>query len=92
MMDKETREYFDQKIKEVAYQVNQSTKKENSGLIIGLRKDFEYLKERVDDIYHNLHEGYVKKEEFTPVRNLVYGLVSIILMGVVGALIGLVII
>lgn len=38
-----------------------------------------------------LKNDFVKKEEFRPIKNLVYGLVSLILTGVVGALLALVI-
>lgn len=51
---------------------------------------------KIDDKFNSLCENmdkkYVNKEEFKPVKIVVYGLVGIILTGVVGALIGLVII
>lgn len=38
-----------------------------------------------------IKDDFVKKEEFKPIKNLVYGLVSLILTGVVGALLALVV-
>lgn len=56
------------------------------------------MEERLDHVCHALDEilrrldaQYVTKAEFCPVRQVVYGLVSLILIGVVGAVIGLVI-
>lgn len=50
-----------------------------------LKADFESLENKAEKIY-------VKVEAFDPVRNLVYGLVGIVLTGVVVALIGLVLV
>lgn len=48
----------------------------------------------IKDIYELIQEfrteiksGYVSKEEFTPVKNVVYGLVSLILLTVATALV-----
>ena len=38
------------------------------------------------DIINTLKEDYVKKAEFTPVKNLVYGFVGLALTGVIVAL------
>lgn len=53
---------------------------------------------RIDERLKALHEdvkdikdNFVRKEEFWPVRTVVYGLVGLVLIGVVGALIALVI-
>ena len=40
----------------------------------------------------NLKLNYVRKEEFQPVRNVVYGMVGLIAVAVVGALIRLVVV
>lgn len=60
-------------------------------------EDFGKLVQKVDDIKDDvteikrlLTENYVTKSEFTPVKNLVYGVVSLILVSFVGALITLV--
>lgn len=44
----------------------------------------------VKDIKEQLTGGYVRKEEFEPIKRLVYGMVSLILIGFVGALLTLV--
>lgn len=49
-----------------------------------VQKDITEIKELVK-------EQYVLKSEFDPVRKIVYGLVSVILVGVIGALMTLVI-
>ena len=50
-----------------------------------LKDDFEHLEEKSDKIF-------VKVEAFDPVRKLVYGLVGIVLTGVMVAILGLVVI
>ena len=55
--------------------------------VIGMKKDIEYLVKRSDEDSRN----YVERKEFEPVRNLVYGLVGLILVAFVGAIIALVI-
>lgn len=50
-----------------------------------------YVETEVKDITHKLEVGYVTQDQFGPVKSIVYGLVSIILLAVVGALVGLVI-
>lgn len=47
---------------------------------------------RITKIEKQIEEKCVTKEEFSPVRLVVYGLVGLILVAVVGALIGLVVI
>lgn len=56
-----------------------------------IQKDLEYIKANVDDIKHKMEQDYVTQEEFKPIRNIVYGMVSIVLTGVVGALLALII-
>ena len=46
--------------------------------------------ERIKEINDKLDNRYVSVESFDPVKQLVYGLVSLILVGVVGAIIALV--
>ncbi len=53
-----------------------------SGKIQLIENDQRYMKERLDTL--------VSRLEFTPVKMLVYGMTSIILTGVVGALVALV--
>lgn len=63
-----------------------------SGDIGIIQKDIEYIKRDVSEIKQKLDKDYVTKEEFDPVRKVVYGLISVILLAVVGALVGLVVI
>ena len=56
-----------------------------------MAKDIEYIKADVAEIKTKMEANYVTREEFDPVKKIVYGLVSIILVAVVGALITLVI-
>jgi len=45
----------------------------------------------VRDIQGKLEKDYVTQDEFTPVKNIVYGMVGTVLLAVIGALIALVI-
>ena len=49
------------------------------------------LRTDVTEIKQKLDSNYVTKEEFSPVRQIVYGIVSLILLGVVGAVLALVV-
>jgi hypothetical protein len=68
------------------------TKSEDLIKLTGLCKDVEFIKSEVVEIKSKLEGNYVTKDEFDPIRKIVYGMVSLILVGVVGALLGLVII
>jgi hypothetical protein len=65
-----------------------TSKKEESAVLL---TKLEYIRQDIEEIKTTLRSDYVKHAEFLPVRNLVYGLVGLILMAVVGALLGLVI-
>ena len=56
-----------------------------------IKNDIEYIKVDIEDINIKLDSHYVTKEQFEPVRNIVYGMVGIILVAVIGALITLVV-
>jgi hypothetical protein len=56
-----------------------------------LAKDITYIKEKVVIIEKNLENKYVTQDQFAPVKNIVYGLVTLILIAVVGALLTLII-
>jgi len=60
-----------------------------------IRADVERIKSDTKEIKTNQKTQYVTKEQFDgrvgPLEKLVYGLVGLILIGVVGALLGLVI-
>lgn len=58
---------------------------------VGIGKDVEQIKKDITEIKLLVTQNYVRREEFNPVQKIVYGLVSVILMAVLGAMIALVI-
>lgn len=68
--------------------IKESTDKVKLALI---QQDLTYIKANVDDIKDKMENNYVTQEEFKPIRNIVYGMVTLILTGVVGALLALII-
>lgn len=56
-----------------------------------LLSDVSSIKDKVISIEKKLESNYVSHEEFTPIKNLVYGLVGLILTSVVVSLLSLVI-
>ena len=56
-----------------------------------IAKDVEYIKKDVGDVKERLEKSYVTREEFDPIKKLVYGIVGLVLTGVVGALLTLII-
>ena len=59
--------------------------------IADLKSDSKEIKNKVDDICDDVERKYVSKTEFDPIKRLVYGAVSLILVAVIGAVIGLVV-
>lgn len=57
-----------------------------------MANNIEHIKSRVEKIDEKLDNDYVTHIEFEPIKKIVYGLVSLTLVAVVGAIIGLVII
>lgn len=57
-----------------------------------ISENIVFIKAEITDIKSKLDNKYVTIESFLPVRNIVYGLVGLILVSVVGALIALVVI
>ena len=57
-----------------------------------MQQDIAYTKQKVESIESTLKDDFVKKEEFTPVKNLVYGFVVLIVIAVIGAIMALVIV
>jgi hypothetical protein len=57
-----------------------------------LQNDISYIKKDVSEIKEKMESHYVTKDEFEPVKKVVYGLVALILVAVVGAAIALVIV
>jgi hypothetical protein len=56
-----------------------------------IQNDISYIKKEVDDIKVLVSEQYVTKSEFEPIKRIVYGMVSVILMAVVAAVLAIII-
>jgi ABC-type phosphate transport system permease subunit len=56
-----------------------------------LAVDVKYIKEKLDKLEGRVDSHFVTQNEFTPVRNIAYGLVGLIVTSVIVALIGLVV-
>lgn len=56
-----------------------------------MQNDLTYIKEKLNAVDTKVSNNYVSKEEFEPIRKIVYGVVSLILVAVVGALVALVV-
>lgn len=56
-----------------------------------IKTDLEYIKRDIGEIKQTLKADYVTREEFSPIRSIVYGMVGLILTAVIGALVALVI-
>lgn len=50
----------------------------------------ENMTDDIDEIKENLQKQYVTKDQFDPVRNLVYGVVALLLTGFMGTLVTIV--
>jgi hypothetical protein len=55
-----------------------------------MQTDLTYIKEKLNAVDTKVSSNYVSKEEFEPIRKIVYGVVSLILVAVVGAVVALV--
>jgi hypothetical protein len=51
--------------------------------------DINYIKEKIDELCKRMESDYVTKAEFDPIKRIVYGMVGLILVGVVGGLLAL---
>jgi hypothetical protein len=56
-----------------------------------IQTDLTYIKEKLNAVDTKVSSHYVSKEEFDPIKKIVYGMVSLILIAVVGALVTLVV-
>lgn len=75
-----------------------AVKETQSTKIALIQQDMQYVKEGMkdlkdgmDEVNKKLNDRYVSKEEFEPIKKVVYGLVGLILVAVVGAIISLVV-
>ena len=57
----------------------------------GIEVKLQFIIKELDEIKAKLEQNYVTQESFTPVRNIVYGMVGLILTAVFTSLIYLVI-
>ena len=56
-----------------------------------IKADLAYIKRDIKEIKETLKADYVTKDEFSPIKSIVYGTVSVILLAVIGALVALVV-
>lgn len=52
---------------------------------------FGEMKDEVHDLRRTMNKQFVSQDEFTPVKNVVYGLVTIIMVSVLGAIVSLIV-
>lgn len=73
--------------------ITNNNTKEINGLttnVAVILSEMKTVKDDVKDIKEKLEKDYVSQDQFTPVKNIAYGLVSTILLAVIGALVALV--
>jgi hypothetical protein len=70
--------------KEVAKKVVEEARA-NAEKVLLFSQTMEYIQKDISEIKTKLDNKYVSKEEFATVKSIVYGLVSLILIAVVGA-------
>lgn len=75
--------------KKIMNEYEQSLNNEEKQLS-NIAKDIFYIRRDLDKISIVIEKDYVTKDQFEPVKRIVYGLVSIILVAVVGAVVALV--
>lgn len=56
----------------------------------GIEVKLEFILKELDEIKAQLEKKYVSQSEFTPVKNIAYGMVGLILTAVVGSLLTLI--
>ena len=69
-----------------------ATANTQSAVIATINSDIAYIKKDIADIKAKLENHYVTQDQFAPIAKIVYGMVSVILLTVLGAVIALVII
>lgn len=52
-----------------------------------LAQDVEYIKSEVDKISAKLDTSFVTKQEFQPVKQITFGMISIVVVSVFGAIV-----
>jgi len=53
-------------------------------------QDINFIKSEISEIKNNIDDKYVTRIEFTPIARTVYGMVSVILLAVIGAIMTLI--
>lgn len=56
-----------------------------------MANDIKYIREDILDIKRKLENEYITRQEFDPVKKIVYGIIGVVLTGVLGSLLGLII-
>lgn len=75
---------------------SESSRKEEVNLATAVRvaelgRDMSYVREKLDTIDDKVSKNYVTKEEFDPIKRLVYGTVALVLTVVGLALLALIV-
>lgn len=65
------------------------TQKENSSIAL-IQNDLSYIKRDISEIKSTVTTGYVTRSEWEPYKKVIQGVVSLILIAVVGSLLSLV--
>lgn len=66
--------------------------KNNNITIALIAQKVDYIQSDVAQIKASLTSNYVTREEFDPIKKIVYGLITLVLAGLVGAFLRLVLI
>ena len=62
-----------------------------SNKVDNIQSDLTFIKSDIKDIKSSMEADYVSRTEFAPIQKIVYGMISLILVAVFGALIALVV-
>lgn len=57
----------------------------------GIEVKLDFIIKEIDEIKEKLEKKYVSQEQFDPVKRIVYGMVTVVLVSIVGSVIALVI-
>jgi hypothetical protein len=68
-----------------------ATKDTSDTKIALIQQDISYMKDKLDGVDAKISTHYVSREEFEPIKKIVYGMVGLVLVAVVGALVSLVV-
>lgn len=79
--------YISRRIRRACKPMKKSSSEMESGIIL---TKISYIENDVRELKEMMSSGYVTKQEFEPVKRIVYGLVSLILAGWLGAILALI--